>query len=168
VAAPEDMIWEVDEDGDGCVSWDEYMSCYERAVADKAGLEPRKLSTLVEFLMLDEEENNWVRRRRWHCFAAALAGRVGWRRFACAHLAFIWLVCWHQITVDAIVNLMVMRLGPECPDAAIRAMFGDDGSETMGVRKITYQEFVEAGSLTGSGAQTRGRRRGGAQKLLTR
>ena len=61
VAAPEDMIWEVDEDGDGCVSWDEYLSAYERAVADKAGVEPRKLSTLVEFLMLDEEENNWVR-----------------------------------------------------------------------------------------------------------
>ena len=54
------MIWEVDEDGDGCVSWDEYMSAYERAVADKVGAEPRKLSTLIEFLLLDEEENNWV------------------------------------------------------------------------------------------------------------
>ena len=51
----------MDEDGDGYVSWDEYLSAYERAVADKAGIEPRKLSTLVEFLMLDEEENNWVR-----------------------------------------------------------------------------------------------------------
>lgn len=60
VAAPEDMIWEVDEDGDGYVSWDEYISAYERAVADKAEVEPRKLSTLVEFLLLDEEENNWV------------------------------------------------------------------------------------------------------------
>lgn len=58
------MVWEVDEDGDGYVSWDEYLSAYERAVADKAGIEPRKLSTLVEFLMLDEEENNWVR----NCF----------------------------------------------------------------------------------------------------
>jgi hypothetical protein len=70
-----------------------------------------------------------------------------------------------QITVDAIVNLMVMRLGPDCPDAAIRAMFGDDGSEATGVRRITFQQFVEAGSLTGSGATTRRR---GAQKLLTR
>lgn len=70
-----------------------------------------------------------------------------------------------QITVDAIVNLMVMRLGPECPDAAIRAMFGDDGSEAMGVKKITFQQFVEAGSLTGSGAKTRRR---GSQKLLAK
>ena len=76
MAAPEDMIWEVDEDGDGCVSWDEYLSCYERAVADKAGLEPRKLSTLVEFLMLDEEENNWVRRRRSPVASAGAASHV--------------------------------------------------------------------------------------------
>ena len=39
------MVWEVDEDGDGYVSWDEYLSAYERAVADKAWIEPRKLST---------------------------------------------------------------------------------------------------------------------------
>jgi len=63
VGAPEDMIWEVDEDGDGCVSWEEYLSCYERAAADRAGREPRKLSALIEFLMLDEDEHNWVRPR---------------------------------------------------------------------------------------------------------
>ena len=126
------MIWEVDEDGDGCVSWDEYLACYERMVADKVGREPRKLSTLIEFLMLDEEEHNWI-------------------------------------SVDQIVNLMVMRLGQECPDAAIRAMFGvgDDGAAETAVRRITYQEFVEAGSLTGTGAKS-GRRRGGPQKMLTR
>jgi hypothetical protein len=151
------MIWEVDEDGDGYVSWDEYMSAYERAVADKGGTEPRKLSTLIEFLLLDEEENNWVR----NCFLGFATPPALCSIDLPAHAS----VLTRQITVDAIVNLMVMRLGPECPDAAIRAMFGDDGYEATVVRKITFQEFVDAGSLTGSGAKTR--RRGG-QKLLTR
>ena len=60
VAAPEDMIWEVDEDGDDAVTWEEFSLCYERALSDETGNEPRKLFTLVEFLMLDEDEVNWV------------------------------------------------------------------------------------------------------------
>jgi len=87
VAAPEGMIWEVDEDGDGYVNWEEYMSAYERAVADKAGVEPRKLSTLIEFLLLDEEEHNWV----WNCFLFAQ------RRRYCALLTYL-----HVIIVDAV------------------------------------------------------------------
>ena len=36
---------------------DEYVACYNRAVSDHTGYEPRKLYDLVEFLMLDEVVN---------------------------------------------------------------------------------------------------------------
>lgn len=49
------MVWEVDEDLDGVVSWDEFLSMYLRCVGDKTGLEPRTLFNLVQFLMYDRD-----------------------------------------------------------------------------------------------------------------
>lgn len=51
----EDMIWEVDEDCDRCISWDEFKSMWFRARNDKTGWEPRKLFNLVEFMMHDKD-----------------------------------------------------------------------------------------------------------------
>ena len=47
-------IWEVDDDLDGFVNWDEYMRMYKRSISDVTGLEPRRLFNLVQFLMYDE------------------------------------------------------------------------------------------------------------------
>ena len=47
------IIWEVDEDLDGYVSHEEYMTMYKRCIGDKTGLELRKLFNLVQFLMYD-------------------------------------------------------------------------------------------------------------------
>ena len=47
------IIWEVDDDLDGFVSREEYITMYKRCISDKTGLEPRKLYNLVTFLMYD-------------------------------------------------------------------------------------------------------------------
>ena len=47
------MIWEVDDDIDGVVSWKEYIKMYKWCTRDKENLEPRKLFNLVTFLMYD-------------------------------------------------------------------------------------------------------------------
>ena len=76
----EDMIWEGDETGDGLVNIDEFKRCYERAKADRTGFEPRKLATLVDFLLMDEENLGFVtedqiselmtaRYGTWQCFS---------------------------------------------------------------------------------------------------
>ena len=51
----EDMLWEVDEDIDGSVCWDEFQLMYRRNIADKSGLEPCQLFGVVQFLMYDRE-----------------------------------------------------------------------------------------------------------------
>jgi len=51
----EDMIWEVDEDNDGCVSWPEFLLMYRRNIVDTTGLEPSQLFAVVQFLMYDKE-----------------------------------------------------------------------------------------------------------------
>lgn len=51
----QDMIWEIDESGDGVVTMHEFKKCYQRAAADETGFEPRKLATLIDFLLMDEE-----------------------------------------------------------------------------------------------------------------
>jgi Ca2+-binding EF-hand superfamily protein len=50
------IIWEVDDDLDGYVSREEFQIMYKRCKSDEteAGLEPRKLFNLVQFLMFDK------------------------------------------------------------------------------------------------------------------
>merc|ERR1711998_728530 len=62
----EDMIWEVDEDCDHAVSWDEFKLMFHRCRNDRTGLEPRKLFNVVEFMMhgkdqLEERTNEFFK-----------------------------------------------------------------------------------------------------------
>ena len=54
-ADAEDMIWEVDEDCDKCVNWEEFKTMFYRVRHDKSGWEPRRLFTVVEFMMHDKD-----------------------------------------------------------------------------------------------------------------
>jgi calmodulin len=51
----EDMLWEVDEDIDGSVCYSEFQLMFRRNIADKSGLEPCQLFSVVQFLMYDRE-----------------------------------------------------------------------------------------------------------------
>merc|ERR1719414_338805 len=48
-------IWEVDDDLDNMVGWDEFLTMYQRCISDHTGNEPRNLFNLVQFLMYDRE-----------------------------------------------------------------------------------------------------------------
>ena len=50
-----DMIWEVDEDMDMSINYQEFVNMYKRCVNDHDYLEPRKLFNLVQFLMFDKD-----------------------------------------------------------------------------------------------------------------
>ena len=43
----EEMIWEVDEDLDGCLNWDEFKLMYGRNIQDTTGLEPSRMVELL-------------------------------------------------------------------------------------------------------------------------
>lgn len=58
--AVREMIWEVDEDLDECVSWDEFSTCYQRSVHDKSGLEPSALYNVAQFMLYDKNFNGKV------------------------------------------------------------------------------------------------------------
>jgi len=55
-----DMIWEVDENLDGCVDWDEFRLMFMRNITDRSGLEPSKLYNMVQFMIFDQNENGKV------------------------------------------------------------------------------------------------------------
>jgi len=53
-------IWEVDDDNDGSIDWDEFKTMYYRVRNDDTGCEPRKLFNVVDFLMLDKNHSGSV------------------------------------------------------------------------------------------------------------
>eukprot|EP00439_Symbiodinium_sp_Y106_P064574 s97_g10.t1 len=48
-------IWEVDDDLDHMVGWDEFLTMYQMCISDQTGFEPRNLFNLVQFLMYDKD-----------------------------------------------------------------------------------------------------------------
>lgn len=56
----EEVIWEIDDDDDNAVTWDEFKSSFYRSRDDKTGYEPRKLYYLTEFLMADKDSSGSI------------------------------------------------------------------------------------------------------------
>jgi len=56
----DDYVWEVDEDLDACINWNEMKLMYTRNLMDKTGLEPNRIFNLTQFLIYDKNENNKV------------------------------------------------------------------------------------------------------------
>ena len=56
----QDMIWEVDENLDGCVDWDEFKLMFHRNITDSTGLEPFQLFNVVQFMMYDKDNSGNV------------------------------------------------------------------------------------------------------------
>lgn len=78
----QDMIWEVDEDCDGCVNWEEFQAMFERCRDDKAGTEPRQLFNVVQFIIHDKENVGRVSLEEAMKITYLRVGRVragGWR-----------------------------------------------------------------------------------------
>lgn len=55
-----DMIWEVDDDGDGGINWREFKSIYQRVRADGQGKEPRRLYNVIEFMVFDIDNDGSI------------------------------------------------------------------------------------------------------------
>ena len=53
--AVEDVLWEVNDQCDGVLSWEEYHSYFFRCQNDTTGLEPMDFYYLVSFLMYDKD-----------------------------------------------------------------------------------------------------------------
>lgn len=110
------IIWEVDDDLDGHVNYDEFLTMYRRCIVSESlarahGLEPRlepsKLFNLVQFLMYDK----------------TFKGRV---------------------TVEETLQILFVRHGRDRLDEEIKAIFGDEEKNKDGSDKeITFGEYVE-------------------------
>lgn len=54
------MIWEVDSNLDNFVNFDEYERMYKRCIIDDKEHEPKKLYYLIQFLMFDKENKDYI------------------------------------------------------------------------------------------------------------
>lgn len=60
-----DMVWEVDEDMDGGLVFNEFKAMYARVLRDASGCEPRGLFSLIDFLVLDRDCGGTLSRARY-------------------------------------------------------------------------------------------------------
>ncbi len=49
------MIWEADENLDGCIDWEELRAMFNRNLIDKTGLEPANLFNIIQFMTYDKK-----------------------------------------------------------------------------------------------------------------
>ena len=56
----EHMVWEVDEDTDGMIGWDELVLTYSRNVDDKDGSEPNFFFRILEFVAIDNHHKGYI------------------------------------------------------------------------------------------------------------
>jgi len=54
------MIWEVDEDCDRFIDWEEFKVMFYRVRNDKSGWEPRRLFAVVEFMLHDKNQSGSI------------------------------------------------------------------------------------------------------------
>lgn len=55
-----DMIWEVDDDGDGTINWREFKTIYQRVREDDQGKEPRRMYNVIEFMVFDSDNDGSI------------------------------------------------------------------------------------------------------------
>ncbi len=55
-----DMIWEVDENMDQCIDWEETQLMFLRNANDVTGLEPSKFYNMIQFMMYDISNSGTV------------------------------------------------------------------------------------------------------------
>jgi hypothetical protein len=117
------MIWEVDEDLDHMVSWDEFrlmyeyeqlpslyfcnsLNMYQRVRSDKTGLEARKLYNVVDFVMHDNDVDGYV-------------------------------------TLDECFAIMFMRHGKNFGEEDIKKLFASANSASAGHgNRVSYDDFL--------------------------
>ncbi|KAK9798938.1 hypothetical protein WJX73_002688 [Symbiochloris irregularis] len=56
----DEIIWEVDEDCDQCVTWAEFQAMYHRCRRDQTGHEPYGLFNVVQFVINDKENREVI------------------------------------------------------------------------------------------------------------
>ncbi|GLE03366.1 hypothetical protein PINS_up012256 [Pythium insidiosum] len=54
------IIWEADDDLDGCIDWDEFRGAFARSVADRQNLEPNQLFYLTHFMLCHSDNSTRV------------------------------------------------------------------------------------------------------------
>jgi len=54
------LIWEADDDLDGVVNWEEFLSVYQRCIVDQSGLQPTGLFNIIQFLIYDKESKGVI------------------------------------------------------------------------------------------------------------
>ena len=113
-----DMIWEVDDDGNGAIKWRQFRKLYSRVREDNDGREPRRLYNVIEFMVFDIDNDGSIDLTEVMQLFYQRYGKV--RRvlqFACHgdhQYCLCIFLCAHSACVRACVRACVPRVRALC------------------------------------------------------
>jgi calmodulin len=119
----QEMIWEIDDDLDGCIDWPEFRLMFTRNVMDKCGLEPSKMFNLTQFLIYDHNNNGRV--------SVDETMNMLYARSPPPSLLYL--------------TPLLLRFGKDKMEKKLKELFGENMHETgREGGEISYQEFIRA------------------------
>lgn len=129
----EEMIWEVDENLDGCVDWDEFRLMYNRNVTDMTNLEPNQLFNIAQFLTYDKD------------FRGRVTGEYHTRSVPPSQdLECVLTLISLFSSVDDTMSMLYARYGRDKLESKVKEMFGHDLGNSNGDKDLTFLEYLDA------------------------
>ncbi|KAG5191530.1 hypothetical protein JKP88DRAFT_251519 [Tribonema minus] len=128
-----DMIWEVDENLDGCVDWEEFRLMFNRNVNDRTGLEPSKLYNMSFHAAKPRKKHAGLDDKPSHLLC--LQAQVQFMVYDVNGNGLV--------SVDETMNMLYARYGRARMEVKLKELFGEEMRET-GTQggEITFTQYL--------------------------
>lgn len=142
----EEMVWEVDEDLDQCLSWKEFKLMFTRNIKDKTGLEPSRMVRVSRCSFLALHPRAPHQTTPHHSILTHLSTPpLNNKQYNLTQFLIYDRNENGMVSVDETMNMLYARYGRASMELKLKQLFGVDMNETgLEGGEISFSKFIEA------------------------